>query len=256
MRKRIDFLAYHLDSLLIFLYNTVLPMLAYVLWTYPVSEINVFFWVLCAAVFAEGNKRKQERKDLRALEVEWFHRGISAPLITYLSIFGMFLAAPDIYTGWMWLGILIYAGYLLCGILSLVSLGCTKAKSLLSGKDGFHAEPSMRGLTVIALCQGACQDREIRENIFEMLRTVEGQEFFLQDLREANPVVKRRVVDEIFLCFDVEESTAEEAALTLFAFRLALYACIESYCAGEIASLLPDAERRLACRMIEAFPEA
>ncbi len=38
MCKTIVFLAYHLDSLLIFLYNTAPFMLIYVLLTYPVSE--------------------------------------------------------------------------------------------------------------------------------------------------------------------------------------------------------------------------
>ncbi len=94
MRKIVGFLAYHLDSLLIFLYNTVPFMLVYVLWTIPVTEVSVFFWVLCVAVCAEGKKRKQERKDLRSLKMPKFRRGISAALIPDLSILGMYLAAP------------------------------------------------------------------------------------------------------------------------------------------------------------------
>ncbi len=257
MRKTVDFLAYHLDSLLIFLYNTAPFMLIYVLLTYPVSEVNVFFWVLCVAVCAEGNKRKHERKELSSLEMPWFERGISASLIADLSIFGMYLATPNIYVGWMWLGICIYTGYVLCGIICFFFLESSEAMPLLpeEDEDDEQSDAIPLGLVVWSICHGACHDPELRETIYEMLRTVEGQEFFLRDLREAAPAIKRGVVGEIYLCRDVPETTAEEKSLTLFAFRLALFACIEAYCAGEITSLLPGAERRLLHRMYEAVSE-
>ena len=255
MRKIVGFLAYHLDSLLIFLYNTVPFMLVYVLWTIPVTEVSVFFWVLCVAVCAEGKNRKRERKDLRSLKMPKFRRGISVALITDLSILGMYLAAPNIYIGWMWLGACIYIGYVFCGVVCFFSLKVAEAKALFSQgeEDEDLSDIVPQGLVVWNLCQGACHDHELRENIYEMMRSSEGQKFFLRDMREAVPAIKRSVVNEIYLCMGVPENTAEETSLTLFALRLALFSCLEAYCAGEIVSLLPGAERRLANRMYKAF---
>ncbi len=254
VRKIVDFLAFHLDSMLIFLYNTLLLMLIYVLWTIPVSEVNVFFWVLCAAVCAEGKTRKKERKALSSLKIQGVKRSVSAALTTGFIIFGVYLAAPDIYTGWMWLGFCIYAGYVVCAVICFFFLQAAELKSLLweEDEDEEAADIVPPGLVVWHLCRGSSNTPALRENIYEMLRTVEGQEFFLEDLREAIPAVKRSVVNEIFLCCGDPGNTAEETSITLFALRLALFSCLEAYCVGEISALLPGSERRLANRMYES----